>query len=103
MEKCTGHANIVEDIKEVKQDIKSAEIRISALERESSANTEKFITLFNAIERIETTLNKMLAKLEKIAGKSGEWWDKLLAIILSAGVGGAIGYIITNALKGGIK
>lgn len=52
------------------------------------------------LDQIKVSLEKMSAAIEEIKAKPGKRWESVVGKVLDLAVGGVVGYIITQMIKG---
>jgi predicted nuclease with TOPRIM domain len=85
-------------LNELKDKDKDIDKRVSNLEQHNSANIEKFDRIFNSIESIEKTLDKIAASIELMQNKSAKTFDNLkyesIKYVIIAGIAAVVAKLL---------
>ena len=88
---------------EVEERSKSNTHRLEELEKRQD-NLDDLVTTVKVLavreEAVESDVKEIKSDVKSLKGKSGELWDSLVKIIVTALVSGLIGYALAQILKG---
>jgi uncharacterized coiled-coil protein SlyX len=84
---CDNHAEMNRKHEETQRQIDAVAARITALEIKNAGQDEKFNRIFDMLEKIESTL-------EKLTAQPGRRWEQLISVIIAAAAGGFLAWLI---------
>ena len=84
------------EVKESKVQRKDHEKRIATIEGDYKQSEERFNRIFDAIEKIETNIDKIASAIENIKIVPAKKWDNLMSAVMVALVGGIVGFILSK-------
>ena len=87
---CENHADMKKHIEEVEAQVAGVAVRVTALEIKNAGQDEKFNRIFDMLEKIERTL-------EKLTEKPAKRWDTIISALLAAGVAAALAWFARGA------
>lgn len=88
---------------EVEERSKSNTKRLDELEKRQD-NLDDLVTTVKVLavreEAVESDVKEIKSDVKSLKGKSGDLWDSLVKIVVTALVSGVIGYALAQILKG---
>lgn len=76
--------------------------RIERLETESGRTDEKYKSIMKDLEELKQKQKEILERIESMAQQPAKRWDTAITSIITAVVGGIVGYFLSN-IAGGVK